>query len=104
MSADLIVDDTGTIMRITCTRKRNGIAIDLTGATVYICWIAEDGTEVKQQMAISDAANGQADYQFGVGELYANFMSFEFEINDAGGEVMTSLELHKQIVRDPIVA
>ncbi len=106
MSADLVVDDTGTKMRITCRKKSDNSVIDLTGAAVTIGWRNEaDTADVEKTMAIVGVAtDGVAEYQFLVGDLYANFMSFEFEITDAGGFILTGLDLVKQIVRDAIVA
>ena len=105
MSADLIVGDTGSIMRINCKKKSDGTAINLTGASVRIGWRNEDDdADVTRAMTIGDAVNGIAEYKFVVADLYGNFMKFEFEITDSGGEILTGLTVFKQIVREPIVA
>lgn len=91
--ADYVTGDTGTLLQSTCTDNETGEVIVLTGATVVVRWEDEAGAVVTKPMTITDAANGIVQYQFLGGELIAPRMKFEVEITDAGGKIISNLEL-----------
>lgn len=90
---DFVTGDTGTILESTCTDNDTGAVIPLTGATVVLRWEDDTGSIVTKPMTITDAANGVVQYQFLAGELIAPRMNFEIEITDAGGKIISNLEL-----------
>lgn len=98
---DFVEGDTGSVLRVTCLKKSDGTAINLTGATVRLKWIGSDGSTLTTQVMTieSPASAGIVTYQFAADELFPHLMKFEVEITDAGGYVLSNLELIKQIVR-----
>ncbi len=92
--------DTGSKLEVTCKDDDTGVVIDLTGSTVKLKWLdAADALQTKT-MTITDAVNGVADYQFLANELIETQMKFEVEITDAVSDVLHSLELIRENVRE----
>ena len=96
--ADLVEDDTGTVVEYTLVNKKTKAPIDLSGATVVLRWTINGGPAVVQQtMTILDAAAGRVSYQFGAGELAVpagtdSAMRLNVKVTDAGGKVLTQLK------------
>lgn len=95
--ADLVQDDTGTVVDYTLVNKKAKTPLDLAGATVVLRWTINDGTPVQQPMNIDDAAAGRVSYQFGAGELAVptgteSAMRLNVVVTDSGGKVLTQVK------------
>ncbi len=88
---DFVTGDTGSTLRVTCRRKDALTIIDLSGATVVLSWKDKDGNTVSKNMTLSDAVNGIAIYKFLATELVDPWMSFEVQITDPGGFILSNL-------------
>lgn len=97
---DLVTGDTGSKLRATCSDS-NGV-IDLTGATVELHWEGEDGSLVNRAMTIEDHVAGIVSYTFAAGEIFTPKMTFEIEITDSGGAIVTSTDKITLTVREQI--
>lgn len=95
MSADYtrIQNDTGRPLQDTL--KTDGSADDLSGATVaFTMWDPSDGTvkidENTANVTITDAANGEVQYDFATGDLdTVDLWFFEWEVTYSDGTVIT---------------
>lgn len=92
MSYDFVSDDTGSVLQVTCVKKSDGSAINLTGATVTLRWYSSSKVIVERPMTIVTPLSGICTYQFVAGELYAPAMSFEVEVLDNSGKKTSMLE------------
>jgi len=92
MGVSFIANDTGSVLEVTCQNDSDSSAINLTGATVTLRWNNIAGTTVEQAMTITNATGGVAQYQFTAGELEEGTTSYEVEITDSGGDIITSLK------------
>lgn len=99
---DLVTNDTGSVLRVTCTDNDTGAAIDLTGATVRARWEDADGVMQTYVMTIADAVNGIATYQFQTGEIVYPLMRIEIEVTDGFGYVTSNLDLIELTVREEL--
>ena len=99
--ADLVTGDTGSIYQVTCTDS-DGVAINLTGATVRLRWEDDVGVIQTRTMGITDAVNGVAEYQFLAAEIIAPKMKFETEVQDSGGFITSSNDLVTLTVREEL--
>ncbi|MCC7202439.1 MAG: BppU family phage baseplate upper protein [Nitrospirae bacterium] len=89
-----VAGDTGSKLKVTCKNDADNSIIDLTGATVKLKWKDSGGAlQTKTMTVLTPATNGQAEYQFASGELFAGTMNFEVEITDAGSKVIRCLDL-----------
>lgn len=89
---DFVENDTGSILRVTCTDRDSGAVINLTGATVRLRWKQSGVVTTKTMDIVSPATAGIAEYQFATGELVRGVRQFEVEITDSGGKKLSSLE------------
>jgi len=88
---EFVENDTGSVLRVTCVDNDTDAAINLTGATVRLRWRHHNGDVTSKTMNIVTAASGIVEYQFASGELWRGTRSFEVEIADAQGKVITSI-------------
>ena len=93
MSAELVTNDTGSTLRLTCKDNELDTAIDLTGSTVRLRWEDDSAAVQTRTMTIVDAANGIVTYKFLTGEIVFPKMRFEVEITDSGGYIISNLSL-----------
>ena len=93
MSAELVTNDTGSVLRLTCKDNELGTAIDLTASTVRLRWEDDTATVQTRTMTIEDTAGGIVTYQFLSGEIVYPKMRFEVEITDSGGYIISNLSL-----------
>lgn len=90
MPINLVAGDTGSILKVTCTRI-DGSIIDLSGATVSLFWRATRGAPQRRSMDIEGApTDGIVYYQFQAGELVMGGLVGEIEITFPDGKVLTS--------------
>lgn len=92
--ADLVEDDTGSVVEFTLVNTKTKTPINLAGATVALRWTIDTGAPVQKAMSILDATSGRVSYQFGVGELAVpsgteSAMRVNVVVTDAGGKVLT---------------
>lgn len=99
---DLVTGDTGSLLQVSCTDSRTAAAINLAGATVRLRWTDDAGAVVTKVMTIVSAAAGTAKYQFLAGEIIYPKMTFEVEITDAAGYIITNLALIELAVREQL--
>lgn len=99
MTYDLVSNDTGSTLRVTCKDNDTQAVINLTGATVKFRWEKQDGTLALRTATVTDAAGGIAEYKFLTGEIEAPRMKVEVEITDSSGFIVTNLELEELSVR-----
>lgn len=98
-----VAGDTGSKLRVTCKNDADSSVIDLTGATVKLKWKDSSGTlQTRTMTLLTPATNGQAEYLFLPGELFAGTMDFEVEITDAGGKIIRCLDLIPEKVRSSL--
>lgn len=95
--ADLVEDDTGTVLDYTLVNKKTKTPIDLAGATVVLRWTINGGAPVQEAMDILDAAAGRVSYQFAAGELAVpvgdeSALRLNVVVTDSGGKVLTQLK------------
>jgi len=96
---DLVTGDTGSIIQVACTDSRTSDAINLTGATVRLKWIDNSNIVVTKTMTVVSVTAGTAKYQFLAGEIIYPKMTFEIEITDAWGAIITNLKPFELSVR-----
>jgi len=101
MTIEFVTGDTGSKLVATCVTNSDGLAIDLTGATVRLRWEGDTSVQTKV-MTITDGPNGVAEYQFLAGEIIVPKMKFEVEITDSSGFVVTNLTLIEVGVREQL--
>lgn len=90
MPINLVAGDTGSILKVTCTRI-DGSIIDLTGASANLFWRAARGAPQKRSMSIEgNPTGGVVYYQFQSGELVMGGLVGEIEIVFPDGKVLTS--------------
>lgn len=99
--ADLVTGDTGSKLKVTCLDSGTNLPVNLSGSTVRLRWEGEAGV-VTKVMSITDATNGKVEYQFLANDIIAPKMRFEVEITDAGGFVVSNLELIELEVREQL--
>lgn len=96
-SPALVAGDTGTVLRVTVRNQQSKGRLDLTGATVRLIWRIDGGAKQTRVMTLVDAPSGVASYQFATGELtaiaYGSTLTAEVEVTDAGGAILTQLQL-----------
>ncbi len=103
-SYQFVAGDTGSKLKVTCKNDSDSTVINLTGATVKLKWRGSGGTlQTKTMTILTPATNGQAEYQFLTGELFAGTMDFEVEITDSGGKVIRCLDLISEKVRAALI-
>lgn len=95
---DFVTGDTGSSLSVPCTDS-NGDVIDLTGCSVELHWKDASGAAVVRNMTIDDETGGICSYKFADGEIFAPAMSFEVQITDAGGFIITTPDLMTVTVR-----
>ena len=99
-SYQFVANDTGSKLKVTCKNDADSTVIDLTGATVKLKWKNSSGIlQTKTMTVLTPATNGQAEYQFLIGELFSGTMDFEVEITDSGGKITRCLDLIAEKVR-----
>lgn len=87
-----VTGDTGVVLRRTL-KDENGVVIDVTGAQhVKVRW-KQKGVVTEKTMTVEDAVNGLVKYQFAANDLQAGDVSFEFEVKDSLGQIITSPDL-----------
>lgn len=90
MPINLVAGDTGSVLKVTCTRI-DGSIIDLTGAGVNLFWRATRGAPQKREMEIEgDPKDGIVYYQFQAGDLVMGGLVGEIEITFSDGKTLTS--------------
>ena len=94
-----VAGDTGSILEVTCVNDSDGVPINLNGCTVHLRWRSASGAQVSQEMTVTDAPAGIAEYQFLSTELYYGTMEFEAQITDVNSKVIRSLDLITEKVR-----
>lgn len=99
---DLVTGDTGSLLQVTCTDSRTAAAINLAGATVRLRWTNDAGVVVTKPMTVVSAAAGTAKYQFLAGEIIFPKMTFEVEITDSSGFIISNLALIEMTVREQL--
>jgi hypothetical protein len=99
--SDLVTGDTASSLSITC-KDSAGQPIDLTGCTVKLHWLDENGVLKNPDMTISNAVNGIVTYQFGANEIFAPKMVFEVQITNSSGKILTSSNTFTLTVREQI--
>jgi hypothetical protein len=100
MTYDFVSGDTGSKLKVTVKDAASGAAVNLTGMTVRLKWYDPDGALVTKTMTNDpNPALGVSEYQFDAGELYAGTMKFEVEVTDAGGKIVSGLDLIQVSVR-----
>ena len=97
---DLVTNDTGSKLQVTCSDNDTGAVLDLTGATVRARWEDVSGIMQTYVMNITEPANGVAEYQFLVGEIVYPKMKIEIEVTDAGGFITSNLTPIELTVRE----
>ena len=97
---DFVEDDNG-ILKVPCLDNA-GAAINLTGATVTINWMDDNGNITTKTMTVTDQPNGLAEYKFGTGELVAPSMMVEVKIVDAASNELRNTCLLELKIRRKI--
>jgi hypothetical protein len=85
-----VAGDTNSALVVTC-KDKDGVAIDITSATVTLKWSVDGATAVSKTMTVTDGPNGVASYTFATGELVAGIMKAEVRVT-AAGKTVTSVE------------
>lgn len=88
-NSDMMAGDTGTALVLTITQ--NGVAYDLTGASVNLTWLNASGTLVSKPMIITNATGGVCSYSFSATDTVAGQMSFQAVITTSSGSILTTL-------------
>lgn len=99
---DFVTGDTGSALIVTCTDNASSLPINLTGATVSLKWKTAANALVTKAMTIISPTAGTAKYQFLATDLFSPSMSFEVEITDAGGKIISNLDLIDVSVREQL--
>jgi hypothetical protein len=100
MATDLVAGDTGSVLRVTLKDNETGAPVPgLASSTVRMKYRARNGPLTTRQMNIQDAPNAIVTYQFVAGELIAGPLTCEFEVTDASGQTVTSLQEFDLTVR-----
>lgn len=99
--SDLVTGDSGSTLQVTCKDSSNQ-PINLTGCTVNLHWIGDDGVLNNPAMTIVDATNGIVSYQFDASEIFAPKMVFEVQITNASSKILTSSNTFELMVREQI--
>lgn len=95
--------DTGSELEVTCKDDDTGLVIDLTGSSVKLKWLdAADALQTKAMTIRGASTDGIVFYRFLADELIATQMKFEVEITDSGGDVLHSIELIRENVREAL--
>ena len=102
MSNDFVSGDTGSSLVVICTDKLTNLPISLAASTVLLKWKKADNTLATNEMTVLSATEGKVKYQFLASELFAPAMSFEVEITDASGKVISNLSLIDVKVREQL--
>lgn len=88
----LVVNDTGR--KVEFILQENGLAKDITGATVLLHYRIADGTvKVKTMAIVAPATDGRVEYEFLVGDLdVPGDLDYEVQVTDVGGKITTFRE------------
>lgn len=101
---DLVVGDTGSVLKATCTDKDTGIVLPGLGASVVRLKYRINNDNLKTKtMQVVDAAAGKVEYQFASGDLSsAGSFRGEIEVTDAANKVLTNIEPIVLMIRGKI--
>lgn len=103
VSADLVVGDGGSIVRVTI--KDHDTVIDLTGKTVHLRYSINGAPVVQKVMtALNQTSNkGQAQYQFLTTDLtQAGEMIGEVRLQAGQSDQLTTLDTFHLVIRAPL--
>lgn len=92
MSVQFVEGDTGTVLTVTCVSAEDDTVIPLGSITPSIVWKDSTGTAQTRTMTVTDATNGECQYQFAADELEWPEITFEVQLLDNTGSVVTSLD------------
>lgn len=88
---DFVAEDSGPIIELQAKKWYDASVIDITGYTVTLKFILNDGDLQSRTATITDAANGKAQYRFAAGELgEGGNLRVEWMLTDGSGYLYTS--------------
>lgn len=99
---DFVAGD-NSLLRATFRSRQTKALVDLTGATIRLYWRIDGGAKQTRVMTVTDPLSGTASYQFSSGDLtalaFGSTMIAEAEVTDAGGRVLTQLNVRTFKIR-----
>lgn len=98
-AAEFVAGDTGAKLRVQCLDVDTAEPISLAGASVSVRWRIANRPAVTKAMTVVDAALGQAEYEFGAGELGSGPLRADVVITRSG-KTLTSAAALLATVRD----
>jgi hypothetical protein len=96
---NFVEGDTASILEVKCIDAFTSLPINMTGSTAKLKWVNRAKVTLLKNMTITDAINGVAQYNFGVGELEPPTMSFDVVITNSNNKTLTCREIVQINVR-----
>ncbi len=104
---EIVARDDSSRLRIRARDKDTNAPLDLTGHTVYVRWVLDNGDTEERTMTVllpttDPVMKGRADYVFLAADVVAGgILSYEVRLLDNQGRALTSVNTEIIRVKEP---